>query len=267
MEEIRSLGTSAVVAFSGGVDSTLILRAAADALGPGQVLAATVRSTLHCTGETAEAERIALRLGVEWQPVDLDPLILPEVRGNTKLRCYFCKRYLFGEIKALCAARGFQAVLDGSNADDLGGYRPGARAARELEIHSPLQSAGFTKADVRAALRALQMPEAGKPANSCLATRIPYDVPLDPELLKRIDRAERALRARGYTVCRVRIHGDLARIEVQAHLIGRLAADREAVESIREILNLPYLTLDLLGYRSGCYDAGLAEAGGDGETE
>ena len=241
------------VAFSGGVDSTLVLRTALDALGRENVLAVTARSTLHCSGEGDEARDAAARMGALQEELILDPLVIDEVKSNSPLRCYYCKRFLFGAMQECAARQGIDVLLDGTNAQDLDMYRPGRRAAAELGIISPLAELGIDKVKIRKILQKLGLPEGNKPSNSCLATRIPYHTQLDRETLKRIDQAECVLHQHGYLICRVRVHGDLARIEVKRDDIHRLATDNEVLKRVKEI-GFTYICLDLEGYRSGSFD-------------
>ncbi|MDD4101357.1 MAG: ATP-dependent sacrificial sulfur transferase LarE [Kiritimatiellae bacterium] len=251
-ELLRSYGRVAL-GFSGGVDSTLLLRVSVDVLGAENVLAVIADTPSLPRRELAEALNLAKRMAAECVTVNPDELSDPDYASNPKNRCYFCKLRLFKTIAATAAAKGFACVLDGNNADDEGDYRPGRSAARELGVKSPLLEAGLSKADIRKLSAQLKLPTALKPAMACLASRVPYGTPVTSEVLARIERAEDSLRALGFTHCRVRHHADLARIEVPP---GDLASMIEPAVRERIVLEVKnagyvYVTLDLQGYRTG----------------
>lgn len=241
------------VAYSGGVDSSLLLRAACDALGRENVLAVTVFGPLHTGHEAAKARDGAARLGVSHIVQEFDPLSIPEVESNLPLRCYYCKKAIFTEIFRIAKTHGFSIVCDGTNASDSGAYRPGVKALSELGARSPLRACGITKEDARRLLRALGMEEASRPSNSCLATRVPYHVRLTPALLSNIAQAEELLHRAGFPVCRVRVQDELARIEIPKEDFSRFLAMPELHDAVKA-LGFSFITLDLEGYRSGCYD-------------
>ncbi|MDX9866655.1 MAG: ATP-dependent sacrificial sulfur transferase LarE [Kiritimatiellia bacterium] len=258
---LRGYGRVAV-GFSGGVDSTLLLRVARDVLGPEAVLAVIADTPSLPRNEFAAARALADAMGVAFVVIDPAELDDPRYAENSADRCYYCKKHLFARIAALASEQGYTAVLDGNNADDAGDYRPGRRAAAELGVKSPLAEAGLTKEEVRALSRRLDLPTAEKPAMACLASRIPYGSPVTAEALGRVERAEEALKAAGFEVCRVRHHGEVARIEVAASALPRLLEEplREAVVAGVKAAGFRYVTLDLQGYRMGSLNASLPGA-------
>ncbi|MDD4016878.1 MAG: ATP-dependent sacrificial sulfur transferase LarE [Kiritimatiellae bacterium] len=255
---LRAYGRVAL-GFSGGVDSTLLLRVALDVLGPGNVLAVIADTPSLPRKELAEALRLAETMGTECVVVDPGELNDPDYAANPADRCYFCKKRLFGCIAGAAGERGFAQVLDGSNADDAGDYRPGRRAADELGVKSPLMEAGLTKAEIRALSRNAALPTADKPAMACLASRIPYGTPVTVGVLAQVERAEEVLRAAGFAQCRVRHHGEVARIEVAIADLPRLLEEsvREAVVRGIQAAGYRYVTLDLQGYRMGSLNEGV----------
>jgi uncharacterized protein len=249
------------VGFSGGVDSTLLLRVAVDVLGAENVLPVIADTPSLARSELAEALRLAEGMGVACRVIHPDELGDPNYAANPADRCYFCKKHLFQEVAALAAREGVAAVLDGNNADDAGDYRPGRRAAQELGIRSPLLEAGLTKAEIRALSARAGLPTADKPAMACLASRIPYGTPVTAEVLGRVERAEAALREAGFVQCRVRHHGDVARIEVPAGELARLVAPgvRERVAQGVKAAGYRFVAVDLQGYRMGSLNETLAK--------
>ncbi len=242
-----------LVAFSGGVDSTLLLKVAVDVLGPDHVLAVTADSPSVPRHELDEARELARQVGAEHMIVETHELDDPRYAANPPDRCYFCRLDLFGKLKALAEQRGLDAVLTGANADDAGDWRPGLRAGLEFGVCNPLADGGLTKADVRRLSQELALPTHDKPANPCLATRIAYGIPITRDVLRQIERAEDFMRRFGLREFRVRHHGDLARIELPPDRIAELAQPEpraEIVEAFRK-LGYKYVTIDLQGYRSG----------------
>ena len=250
-ERLRVLG-GAVVAFSSGVDSTFLLRVAHEELGD-RVIAATIRSHTFPRRELDEAAAFCRAEGVRHVVIDSEELDIPGFAENPPDRCYHCKRELFGKLLAFAHENGLAAVLEGSNIDDDGDYRPGRRAIRELGIVSPLHDVGLTKAEIRALSREMGLPTSDKPSFACLASRFPYGERITVLGLERVEKAEQWLldAGLGLTQLRVRSHGDLARIEVPSADIPRLAARAAEIAAAFKDLGFAYVTLDLLGYRTG----------------
>jgi len=249
---LQELG-SVVVAFSGGVDSTLLLRVAVDVLGADRVLALTATSPTYPQFEFEEACKLAKGFGVRQLVVESNELEIPGFAENDRLRCYHCKSELFALCRDKAGELGYAAILDGSNLDDLGDYRPGRKAAEELQVRSPLLEAGLTKAEVRALSRELGLPTADKQAFACLSSRFPYGTRITAERLQQVDRCETFLRHQGIRNYRVRYHDNIARIEVAADEIDRFsdAALRQAVVAEFKAAGFTYVALDLQGYRTG----------------
>lgn len=243
---------SAVVAFSGGVDSSLVAALAARALGE-RALAVTAVSPALATGELEGAAAVARAVGIAHETITTDELARAGYRANDRDRCYHCKSELYDSLATIAEARGYAAVLSGANADDTGDWRPGLVAAEEHAVLHPLLEAGATKADVRALAHALQVPSADKVASPCLASRIPYGTPVDPDTLRRIDTAEQAVRALGYRVLRVRHHGDLGKLELAAEELERALqpAQREAIAAAIRGAGYARAAIDLEPFRSG----------------
>jgi uncharacterized protein len=257
----------AVVAFSGGVDSSVVAAFARDAFGK-RALACTIVSGLLPEQEIREAEEIAAGIGIRHRLVPLDVLALPAFVENPPDRCYHCKARVLAALRTVADDAGLEAVLHGENADDAAVYRPGARAAEEAGAIAPLARAGITKAEVRALARAFGLPNADRPSAPCLATRIPYGEPVTIERMRRIGAAETVLLDAGFAVVRVRDHGALARIEVPLADLPRLLAPdlRERISAAVRAAGYDHVTMDLDGYRSGSFDLARAAAGtGDGD--
>ena len=252
LAHLRGLN-GAAVAFSGGVDSSCLVAAAREALGAGRVLALTVVAPYTARWEVAEAEALAARLGVRHLQVEVP--FLEALRDNPPERCCLCKRELFGRLQSVAAAEGFGPLLDGTHQDDLQDHRPGMQALKELGVRSPFLECGLGKADIRRISRALDLPTADRPPYACLITRLPHGATVTEEALRRIERAERLLMDSGFAAVRVRVHGDLARIEVAPGEQARLLSQGATVsERLRE-LGFRYVALDLAGYRTGSMNA------------
>jgi len=242
----------AVIAFSGGVDSTLVLKMAREVLGD-RCLAVIATSPLYPDRELKAAIDLAKRIGVRYQVLPTDEMDDPDFRSNPPNRCYHCKKELYSKIWKIAQEHGFSHVIDGSNVDDLGDYRPGLKALREMGVRSPLIEAQLTKAEIREISRRLGLPTWDKPAMACLASRFPYGTSITPEKLKQVDKAENFLRQLGFRTVRVRHHGEIARIEIGTSEIPRILEGnrREEVVAHLKALGYTYVTLDLQGYRTG----------------
>jgi uncharacterized protein len=243
---------SALIAFSGGIDSTLVLKIAHDALGANAVGITAVSPTYPAV-ELQSATRTALEIGVRHEVVTTDQLAIPDFVQNDAARCFHCKTDLYRLMEGLRAARSAQWILDGTNLDDLGDDRPGIKAAREWQVRSPLVEAALTKADVRAAAHALGLSAWDKPAAACLSSRIPRGVPITVEKLQRVEQAEAILHAEGFRQVRVRDHGDIARIELAPEEFARLnqSALRASISTRLREAGFRFICLDLEGYRPG----------------
>lgn len=246
------------LAFSGGVDSSLLLAACAQA--GVQVVAIMADTPVVPQFEKDDAQRVAAETGMQLVTIALNPLTLPEFAANVEGRCYYCKKLIFTAIKAKSVELGCGCLLDGTNVDDTGDYRPGRRATAELGVISPLLECGFTKADVRALAAKYKLSVADKPAYACLASRIAYGESITLEKLKMVERAEDALRQMGLHDLRVRCHGRLARIEVGSGQIAAAAGElRTAIVVAVKNAGFNYVTLDLEGFRSGSMNVGIAK--------
>ena len=257
-ELIASL-ESVLVAFSGGVDSTLLLKICSQVLG-NRVLAVTATSETLPAEEQEEASRLAREMGVEHVSVRISELQDESFVRNPPDRCYYCKRLRFGELLRMARERGLKWVVDGSNADDLGDYRPGLLACKELGVRSPFQEVGLTKTEIRALSRKYDLPTWDKPPYACLASRVPYGSLITAEKLAQIDQAESFLRKLGFRQVRVRHHGNLARIEVPSERVQELVSMASEVLPRLKAIGFTYVCVDLEGYRTGSMNELLERA-------
>ena len=249
------------VAFSGGVDSTFLLRVCKDVLGKENVMAVTASSGVLSEVELKEAKALALDMGVSHEIIQFDELEVLGFSDNPPERCYYCKRELFKKFLNFAQEKGYDNLVDGTNADDSGDFRPGMKALKELRIKSPLKEVGLTKEEIRALSKTLGLSTWDKPSFACLASRFPYGERISREKLKRVGEAEEVLRGLGFCQFRVRCHGDLARIEVLPSQLDKffdIDLRNDIVDKFKE-LGFTYITLDMIGYRSGSLNEVLKE--------
>jgi pyridinium-3,5-biscarboxylic acid mononucleotide sulfurtransferase len=244
---------SAAVAYSGGVDSSLLALLAKEALDENH-LAVTAASQTYTAGELKQAKAIARKFGINLLVLKTDEINDPKFSSNPTDRCYHCKKHLFDAIRSVAAQKGIKYILDGSNADDASDFRPGRRAAEERGIKSPLLEAGLTKNEIRKIAKSKGLPNWDHPANACLASRIPYGVRIDAATLKQIEKAERSLAELGLKTYRVRHHGQVARIEADPGEFDKIIRNRTKLASAIKMAGYKFAALDLTGYQTGCFN-------------
>jgi uncharacterized protein len=242
---------SVVVAFSGGVDSTFLLKVAVDTLGPNRVLAVTADSETYPTSELQEAKELAKRIGVNHRVIETSELAIPGYTENDKNRCYFCKSSLFEHLMPVMEREGFNNVVYGVIADDLNEFRPGMKAAKEKGIRGPLQEANLFKDEIRELSREFDLPTWNKPSFACLSSRIAYGEKITIEKLTKVEKAEAYLKSLNIRQVRVRTHQEIARIEVEPNDMKIVLDHHEPISKELSSYGYKYITLDLIGYKSG----------------
>jgi pyridinium-3,5-biscarboxylic acid mononucleotide sulfurtransferase len=248
-----------VIAFSGGVDSTFLARVAKDVYGDKLLLITATSSTIPFY-ELEEAKALAVMMGIQHRIIISEEIEIPGYVNNPPDRCYFCKSELFGKIRYISEKEGFDAVFDGSNAEDMKDYRPGLKAKKEKGVISPLAEAGFSKTDIRKFSAEYNLPTTNKQSYACLASRIPYGEKITVEKLDRLARAEYELRELGFSQFRIRSHENLARIEFIPTEMDRAWILKEKISDICKKSGFSYVTIDLVGYRSGSMNEVLTES-------
>lgn len=240
------------IAFSGGVDSSLVLKTAV--LSGKNIYAVMFNTKLHPCREEAEAREIAGKIGIEITVMNIDEFSNPEILKNPINRCYICKKMLFTELLNFAKEKSCDVVLDGTNFDDYGQYRPGIKALNELGVRSPLAELKMTKAEVREAAKELGLEVHNKPSAPCMATRFPYDTNITIEALEKVEEAEEFIKSLGITQCRVRVHGDIVRLEVEENDFTSILKEKQSIIVKLKTLGYTYITLDIEGFRSGSMD-------------
>lgn len=249
------------VAFSGGIDSSLLLHLVTKLAKEQKtkVYAVTFVTSLHPSADLSIAERVSRECGAEFVKLTVNEWEIKEIKDNPPERCYYCKRYLFQKLLAWAEENSIKQVLEGTNHDDLSVYRPGLRALQELEICSPLAQCGFTKQEIRNWAKELGISVANRPSSPCMATRLPYGDRLNPDVLKQLDKGEEYLKSLGFLTVRLRLHRETLRIEILPEQFYEFLEHRERIISKLRNLGFTYITLDLEGFRSGSMDEVLSE--------
>jgi len=252
---IADLG-GCVIGFSGGVDSTLLFAVAVKVLGE-RALAVTATSETYPERELAEAQELAARIGGRHRVIVSEELDIPQFKDNPRNRCYYCKKELFGKLRAIAVEEGLPHVLDGTNMDDRSDHRPGRQAAFEIKVRSPLEEAGFSKDDIRALSQVLELPTWDKPAYACLSSRFPYGTAITRERVRQVGQVEESLRELGFRILRVRYHDNVARLELgEQEFIQATTALRDEVVQRVKGAGFTYVAIDLQGYRTGAMNEG-----------
>jgi uncharacterized protein len=242
---------SVVVAFSGGVDSTFLLKVAVETLGKDRVLAVTADSETYPSSELLEAKELVGKIGVRHQVIETSELAIPGYTENDKNRCYFCKNSLFELLIPVMEEKGFKNVIYGVIADDMNEHRPGMRAAKEKGVRGPLQEANLFKQEIRDLSKRFDLPTWNKPSFACLSSRIAYGEKITKEKLTKVEKAEAYLKALNIRQVRVRTHQEMARIEVEPNDMGIVLENHELISKELQAYGFQYVTLDLIGYQSG----------------
>ncbi len=248
--------SSAVIAFSGGIDSSLVAFVAAEVLGS-KALAVTSGSASLKRSDLNLAETLGSAWGINHEVIVTDELSKPEYRSNPVNRCFHCKTSLYSSLAEICKGKNIEVILNGTNTDDLGDHRPGLIAADNYQVCSPLVEAGFTKADVRSLANELGLKNANKPQSACLSSRFPYGTSINEDLLSQVEQSESVLEMLGFTQFRVRHHGELARIEVIETEFNKAMEYRAEIDKGLRRAGYKYISLDLTGFRSGSLNEGL----------
>lgn len=248
-----------IIAFSGGVDSSLLLKVACEkAKEKGtKVYAVTIHTKLHPMNDLAIAKKVAQESGAIHEVIHVDELSEAGIGNNPENRCYLCKKCLFQKLIDMANQRNISHILEGTNEDDLHVYRPGLKALKELNVKSPLAEAELTKAEVRKMAKEYGLSVANRPSAPCLATRFPYGVELSYDIMRQIEKAEEYIRSFGFYNVRVRVHNDIARIEVDEKDMGKLLKEKENILFFMKTIGFSYITIDLEGFRSGSMDINI----------